>query len=436
LGVRKPGAPARRNSFRSRIDIEEGEEVPATNPVPQANWGWADLAEQINAASNALARVRGALSKNEVAFPIDYSRGFDIRLPHLGEIRGIPSWLALAVLHEVHAGNLDAALENVVAIVDLAQLQKDERLPVSQLGRLMMANVGLHVTWEALQAEGWTEQQLAKLQESWQKAECLPDLVPSLEMDRVTHLQVYNRDTLKDLLDALRFSRYPEQRPDWADIVAYICSHLGFKSYWWPGLEGSVEDPIEYRLDELLMTANWLIWRAAWFDQDQLRALHRWQENLDAARAVARQKSWMAWSVKRERFWLPYDRWRYLRYDAVYPCDTEIQQAARYETLREMTIAAIALKRYQLRTGTFPVSLSALVPEFLPESPHDWMDGNPLRYRLNANGAFTLYSVGENGVDDGGDPNPLLPRGSFQMWYARDAVWPQPATTDDAARVP
>jgi hypothetical protein len=93
-----------------------------------------------------------------------------------------------------------------------------------------------------------------------------------------------------------------------------------------------------------------------------------------------------------------------------------------------MTVAAIALKRFHLRTGSFPASLSVLVPEFLPELPHDWMDGKPLRYRLNADRTFTLYSVGENGVDNGGDPNSQQPTGSFQMWYAPDAVWPQAAS--------
>ena len=33
------------------------------------------------------------------------------------------------------------------------------------------------------------------------------------------------------------------------------------------------------------------------------------------------------------------------------------------------------------------------------------MDGQPLRYRRNADGTFLLYSIGENGKDDGGNPS-------------------------------
>jgi hypothetical protein len=72
------------------------------------------------------------------------------------------------------------------------------------------------------------------------------------------------------------------------------------------------------------------------------------------------------------------------------------------------------------------------VPEFLSSVPLDPVDGEPLRYRRNGDGTFLLYSVGENGVDDGGDPS--LEKGitgsnfNWQIPHALDWVWPQPAT--------
>ena len=102
------------------------------------------------------------------------------------------------------------------------------------------------------------------------------------------------------------------------------------------------------------------------------------------------------------------------------------------EAAREAAITAIALKRYQLTHGDFPADLTALVPEFVSAIPRDPVDGQPLRYRRNADGTFLLYSVGENGKDDGG--NPSLEKGvqsSSFYWqnpHALDWVWPQPAT--------
>jgi hypothetical protein len=92
-----------------------------------------------------------------------------------------------------------------------------------------------------------------------------------------------------------------------------------------------------------------------------------------------------------------------------------------------MTLAAIALKRYQLRHGKLPSSLEALVPEFLPALPYDYMSAKPLCYRHKTDGSYVLYSVGVDGKDDGGDPTPL-PGTPPGLWGGRDAVWPSPAT--------
>jgi hypothetical protein len=104
-------------------------------------------------------------------------------------------------------------------------------------------------------------------------------------------------------------------------------------------------------------------------------------------------------------------------------CET----AVRGETDRQMTLAAIALRRFQLRHGQLPPSLEAVVPEFLPAAPYDYMSAKPLCYRLEADGGYLLYSVGEDAEDDGGDPNPL-PGGLNGLWTGRDAVWPSPAS--------
>jgi hypothetical protein len=76
-----------------------------------------------------------------------------------------------------------------------------------------------------------------------------------------------------------------------------------------------------------------------------------------------------------------------------------------------------------MRYGQFPDALSKLVPELLQEMPVDWEVGQPLRYRLDETNSYTLYSVGSNGKDDGGDatPDPKVPGG----WTGRDQVWPK-----------
>jgi hypothetical protein len=95
---------------------------------------------------------------------------------------------------------------------------------------------------------------------------------------------------------------------------------------------------------------------------------------------------------------------------------------------RRLVITALALRRYQLRHQGLPEQLEALVPEFCGDVPRDPVDGRPLRYRRLSHGEFLLYSVGDNGVDDGGDATPTdSEKFAGSWWKSRDAVWSLPA---------
>lgn len=70
---------------------------------------------------------------------------------------------------------------------------------------------------------------------------------------------------------------------------------------------------------------------------------------------------------------------------------------------RDAAAAAVALELHRRRHGGYPGSLEELVPGLLPALPRDRFDGAPLRYVVR-DGAPVLYSVGVNGVDNGGKP--------------------------------
>lgn len=70
---------------------------------------------------------------------------------------------------------------------------------------------------------------------------------------------------------------------------------------------------------------------------------------------------------------------------------------------RRMAAIALALRIYEIDHGERPSELAALAPDYLDAIPPDPFDpdGGPLRYAPAATPP-TLYSVGEDGVDDGG----------------------------------
>jgi hypothetical protein len=90
-----------------------------------------------------------------------------------------------------------------------------------------------------------------------------------------------------------------------------------------------------------------------------------------------------------------------------------------------MALVAIALERFKLRNGRFPSNLESLAPECFTSVPLDPMSGRGFGYQLKPDGSFRLYSVGEDGVDDGGDPSPASTNKS-SIWDGRDVVWPAP----------
>lgn len=63
--------------------------------------------------------------------------------------------------------------------------------------------------------------------------------------------------------------------------------------------------------------------------------------------------------------------------------------------------AALAAERFRLATGRFPGSLGELVPTYLQAVPIDPFTGTPLLLVAKDDG-IVIYSVNDNGVDDGG----------------------------------
>jgi hypothetical protein len=89
------------------------------------------------------------------------------------------------------------------------------------------------------------------------------------------------------------------------------------------------------------------------------------------------------------------------------------------QTLRELAIAGLALRRYEVRHGKPAPSLESLLPEFLPAVPRDFVDGTALKYRPT-NAVMRLYSVGVDLRGDAGDLKSL--------------VWPQPASDEETEK--
>src|SRR5262249_38745118 len=69
-----------------------------------------------------------------------------------------------------------------------------------------------------------------------------------------------------------------------------------------------------------------------------------------------------------------------------------------------------ALAAYRADCGAYPDNLEALAPKYIGRIPNDLQSDRPFRYLREGAGCL-LYSVGSNGVDDGGRSFDSTPQG-------------------------
>lgn len=389
---------------------------------------WRTFTERFTGTRERLPAFRAELTNRDWVVQIDYANGFTMLLPHLAGLKGSSQTLRRGMLIALHEHQPDEALQDLLALKTLTDIQRNEPLIISQLVRVAVGEISLGAVWQALQADGWTDAQLAALQRTWQEPHFLLGMSRAVEMERVMTGEYFTGDRIK---------------------TSELVQVLGGLNSGFGNPNQEPEPPFEWMRPilgkgaELRRVVFVQVWRFAWAEQDQLFHHRVVQESIAAAREAARQHNATAFrgadssgetlgllTAKSHAFermtW--YDRVRHwLSVTVLSTVDGALQKSAQTDCHAEMAVTAIALKRYRLKHGQWPEKLGALVPEFLPAVPQDWMDGQPLRYRLNPDGTYTLFSVGRDGQDDGGDPRPKQGE-SRSMFSGRDFVWPQPAT--------
>jgi len=78
---------------------------------------------------------------------------------------------------------------------------------------------------------------------------------------------------------------------------------------------------------------------------------------------------------------------------------------------RRLLMLELAIRCYQSESGRSPASLDDLVPKYLARIPEDPFTGKPLVYRPQGTN-WIAYSIGPDGVDDGGVPAVKAPPGT------------------------
>jgi len=379
---------------------------------------WKDIETALAKESEGLNLLYQIADHPTLDFNLNYYGGVDkISMSHLAPLRRATQRLSAAAIDDLHCGDTASAVKNIRAMIALVKGETDERLIISQLVRIAIASMGASVTWEILQDADVSDDDLAQLQRDWQSLEFTSPLEGAIMFGRVGQLQEVKqiRRSSKKFDELWGYFYAPNASPNRnKDLFSSQKRRSLFLRKW----------------DELR-------WRWFWSYQDEKSSLQAFQVVIDATRMAETNKAFQSvesFTVVGLKPWQNSSNGlRNVFSQSAFGLDAALRRAVRIETARNVVVTAIALKRYELQHHQLPATLTELTPDLLKSVPTDYMDGQPLRYHRNADGTFLLYSIGEDGVDDGGDPKPSPDHSQSSYWwqFGRDWVWPQPATAEE-----
>ena len=396
---------------------------------------WTEYRARIAVDWPAVELLHQVLDRPKLDFGLDYKIGSATPMTPLVSMKRAAQKLVEVAMLDLHDGDAGGAATNVLTMLALVQRDHRDNLLIGHLVRIAIVSIAVAPTWELLQATNLTDGQLAAVQSGWQELDFLKDMERTMATERVW----VDGEIQQDRASHQEFKALAGSA---AAMSATISGGGGSGGGWdWKFL---IDAP-RYAVAEVM-------WRSSWSYGEELQLLKTHQIALETLRAMQTNRS--------EFYKADYDVMMTnlsvlgatngnganlggAFFQALDIPDFQeefgvngiigpsvLRKNLQVETARRVVVAATALKRFELKHAKLPATLAELTPEFLASLPIDPYDGKPLKYHPNDDGTFVLYSVGDDGIDNGGDVTPakasLTPYASWQR--GRDWVWPQPAT--------
>jgi hypothetical protein len=354
-----------------------------------------------------LAEFAAAAYRPRNRYPAHYGELFSTVLPYLNQIKLGAQICQLRAVANLAQGNSVAAATNTLLGFRLAESLQEEVFLISHMVRFASDAINLHTLWEGTLGHHWTDAQLVAFQKILSQREYTHGMIQSVGAERIVGCAeldraIDDRWNQLQLFDSLSDARSEESSGD-AD-----------------GLHSAIP---------YLMPTGWLRY-------NQIRLMEGYQRLLDVARmklAPDRSREAMKTAEESEK---SFDQLLIDNYGGgpkssvagrLLPAlGKAFDKANRAQSLARMGVIACALERYHFAQNRYPQRLDELVPTYLAAVPTDWMGGGAFHYRPTDDGWFQLWSVGPNGIDDGGILRKIEPNGKIQS-DELDWPWPSPA---------
>ncbi len=356
-----------------------------TCPEPSADPA-KDLLACLTSRQETFDLIEDAARRPFSRFPIRYEDADRALLPHLAHLKGSASLLQLRALARLQTGDSTNALSDVRLILRISQAAGADPVLIGGLVRFAIENLAVNTFWHGWRDSAWTDTQLAELQQRFSAISSRSNILLALRGERIFSSTLYDL-----MLDDP--SRY-------------------FESAAEAGEEGPAAFPPSLR-----------IMPSGWFRQNQatqsriIDEMVRHGQERPEDRALSTDR--VSLMQQLQAIPLPYSIMARMVLPAL---ENTFKTADRQLAITQLTVLVCALERHRIAHQSYPVTLDALVPRFLPRVPIDPINGQPLRYSLKPDGTFVLYSIGPDARDNDGDAGKPNREAPDWVWPQRDAA--------------
>lgn len=418
------------NEYRSHSDRPmDSLGAFGTNNFPtsvQTQTPAADVLLVLSTYDQPLAELAEAARRPLARFPIQYQTGnpLQIALPHLDALKRAALVLQLRAIAELAAGQSPAALADVKLILRMSEALKSEPFRISALLRRALLDLAIQPIWEGIRDRRWTEAELTELDRVLARLDLMSEWNEVMRGQRAFDIAAaeywrHHRDQMTDRMYLALLNNLPNDVRNSMDCLPDL-----------PAPPNCLWDESE--------DSGAIAWMGLWLDQlppDGWYELNKVELALDYQTIAltvmdpAKHRRSPSETARAGSMLVLASRgWYWEKFPGsclggvLFPVGTSSWMPFfRTQNAIDMARVACALEIYRLHQNSYPPALNALLPNLLSALPPDVINGGPLHYHLLDGDHYRVYSVGWNGLDDGGIVG-RKPWGFYDP-QAGDRVW-------------
>ncbi len=355
-----------------------------------------DVLRALETFEPSLQQLRDASARPRCKFPTRWEDGMSAKMPHLPQLMGVARIFELRMCALLAKGDSAAALAEFEHGMRLSGAVATEPSTIAALVRVATLFSLERAVWNGLAAHQWNEGDLLAIERKLAGIRLLDEFQTAIESERGFFPEMLVYLTGKSSQEI--FGVFETIGTDDVRLKEAIFPFIVPKGKLYHNALA-----IHEGIDVLLATCKAARINGSTMIMGNSFSAKSWL----AARAAATGRAADYYSAA-----LLGMRTFHGLEEAFFEAHTKLQQ----------TLLSCALERFWIKHHAFPEHLDELVPQFIAEVPLDIGDGKRMRYRLNLDGGYDVWSIGPDRRDDGGVIDPSKRESEQTDW-----IWHMPA---------